>query len=177
MRGEVRVKSFTERPEDIAAYGPLRDEAGGRAFVLTLGGRARGQLIATVAGIAGRADAEALRGTRLYADRDRLPAPEDEDEFYHADLLGLAAVDMGGRARGRVAAILPAGDAAVLEIDPGGGADTLLVPFTRQHVPAVDIAAGRIEIDPPEDPGDGDADADAEAGAGATQEEQGDGRQ
>ena len=156
MHGELRIRSFTERPEDIAAYGPLEDEAGERVFVLTLSGRARGHLIGRVEGIAEREDAEALRGIRLYVDRARLPPPTDEDEFYHADLLGLAAVDGEGNARGRVAAILPAGDAAVLEIDPGGDGEALLVPFTREHVPGIDIAAGRIVIDPPEEPGEAD---------------------
>ena len=160
--------SFTERPEDIAAYGPLEDEAGTRVFALTLGGRSRGHLIGTLEGIAGRDAAEALRGTRLYVDRARLPPPADEDEFYHADLMGLSAVDGDGKPRGRVAAILPVGDGAVLEIDPGGGEEALLVPFTRLHVPAIDIACGRIVIDPPEEPGD-------EAGE-AVREETGDGR-
>ena len=154
VRGDVRIKSFTERPEDIAAYGPLEDERGERIFALTLRGRARGQLIGSVAGVDDRDAAEALGGVRLYVDRDRLPAPEDEDEFYHADLLGLSALDGAGNRRGEVAAILPAGDAEVLEIDPGGGGETILVPFTREHVPEIDIAAGHIVIDPPEEPED-----------------------
>ena len=168
VRGEVRIKSFTQRPEEVAAYGPLEDEAGDRIFALTLHGRARGQLIGSVEGVHGRDAAEALRGVRLYVDRVRLPAPQDEDEFYHADLLGLSAVDCAGNPRGRVAAILPAGDAAVLEIDPVGGEETILVPFTREHVPEIDIAAGHIVIDPPEEPED--------AAEDAAQEEKGDER-
>ena len=153
VRGDVRIKSFTQWPEDIAAYGPLEDERGERIFALTLHGRARGLLIGSVEGIDGRDAAEALRGERLYVDRTRLPEPAGEDEFYHADLLGLSAVDGGGNRCGEVAAILPAGAAAVLEIDPGGGEATILVPFTREHVPEIDIPAGRVVIDPPEAPG------------------------
>ncbi len=152
----MRIRSFTERPEDIASYGPLEDEAGERSFVLGLRGRrpgGAGHLIGAVEGITGRAAAETLRGVRLYADRARLPPP-GEDEFYHADLLGLAAVDGAGASRGRIVAILPSGGGAVLEIDPGGGEEALLVPFARAHVPVVDIAAGRVVIEPPEEPGD-----------------------
>ena len=168
VRGDIRIKSFTERPEDVAAYGPLEDERGERIFALTLRGRARGQLIGSVAGVDNRDAAEALRGVRLYVDRDRLPAPEDEDEFYHADLLGLSAIDGAGSRCGEVAAILPVGDGEVLEIDPGGGRETILVPFTREHVPEIDIAAGHIVIGPLEEPEDG-----AEDGA---QEEKDDAR-
>lgn len=153
VRGDVRIKSFTQRLEDIAAYGPLEDERGERIFALTLHGRARGQLIGSVEGVDGRDAAEALRGERLYVDRARLPEPEDEDEFYHADLLGLSVIDGAGNRRGEVAAILPAGDAAVLEVDPGGGEETILVPFTKEHVPEIDIPAGCVVIDPPEEPG------------------------
>lgn len=159
VRGDVRIKSFTQRPEDIAGYGPLEDERGERIFALTLHGRARGLLVGSVEGIDGRDAAEALRGERLYVDRARLPEPEDEDEFYHADLLGLSAVDGAGNRFGEIAAILPAGDAAVLEVDPGGGEETILVPFTREHVPEIDIPAGCVVIDPPERLGAGDDDA------------------
>ncbi len=152
VRGEVRIKSFTERPEDIASYGLLEDERGDRIFALTVHGRTRGQLIGAVEGVSDRNAAEALKGVRLYVDRAKLPAPEHEDEFYHADLLGLSACDGDGKPCGRVVAILPAGDAAVLEIDPGGGRETILVPFTREHVPEIDVAAGRIVIEPPAEP-------------------------
>ena len=168
VRGEVRIKSFTQKPEDIVAYGPLENETGDRIFTLTLHRRTRGLLIGSLEGVRDRDAAEALRGVRLYADRARLPAPEDEDEFYHADLLGLSAVDGAGKGCGRVSAILPAGDTGVLEIDPGGGRETILVPFTREHVPEVDISAGRIMIDPPEEPG--------EETAAAVREEKGDER-
>ena len=159
VRGEVRIKSFTRKPEDIVAYGPLETETGDRIFTLTVHRKTRGLLIGSLEGVRDRDEAEALRGVRLYVDRARLPAPEDEDEFYHADLLGLSAVDGAGNGCGLVSAILPAGDAEILEIDPGGGRETILVPFTREHVPEIDIAAGRIVIDRPEEPGEKAADA------------------
>ena len=154
VRGDVRIKSFTQQPEDIAAYGPLENETGDKIFTLSLHRRSRGLLIGSLEGVRDRDQAEALRGVRLYVDRARLPAPEDEDEFYHADLLGLSAVDGAGNGFGRVSAVLPVGDAEILEIDPGGGRETILVPFTREHVPEIDIAAGRIVIDRLEESGE-----------------------
>ncbi len=146
VRGAVRIKSFTAVPEDVAAYGPLADEAGKREFALRPVGRAKGVVIATIAGVADRDAAERLKGMRLYVARDKLPAP-GEEEYYHADLIGLAAVLRDGTPLGRVRAVHEYGAGDSLEVVSESGA-TVMVPFTRAAVPEVDLAAGRLVIEP-----------------------------
>jgi 16S rRNA processing protein RimM len=145
--GAVRIKSFTARPEDIAAYGPLADESGARRYALRLVGAAKGVLIGRIAGVEDRNRAEALRGLRLYLARAALPPPEEE-EYYHADLIGLDAVLVDDRPLGRVRAVHDFGAGDTLEIARPGAAP-VVVPFTRAVVPVVDLAAGRLVIDPP----------------------------
>lgn len=149
VSGEVRLKSFTAQPEDIAAYGPLRTEDGARDFTVTLTGRTGNGLTARLGGVRSREEAEALRGLRLWLPRDRLPALPD-DEFYHADLIGMQVFDTGGASLGRVRAVLNHGASDLLELELPGRAETVLLPFTRTDVPTVDIASGRIVADPPE---------------------------
>jgi 16S rRNA processing protein RimM len=145
--GAVRVKSFTADPADIGAYGPVCDEAGLRRFGIRVLGLQKGVVLAKLEGVATREAAEALKGLRLHVERDRLPPPEAE-EFYHADLVGLTAALADGAAFGRIAAIWDFGAGTSLEIErPGGGA--VMVPFTRAAVPVVDLAAGRVVVDPP----------------------------
>jgi 16S rRNA processing protein RimM len=146
VRGEVRVKSFCADPGAIATYGPLWTEDGARSFTLRLTGAAPGALVGRLSGVASKEAADALRGVRLYADRDRLP-PADDDEFYHADLIGLPVYDTGGALLGTVQAVHNHGASDILEV--AGAAGTILLPFTRAAVPTVDLAAGRIVADPP----------------------------
>lgn len=148
VRGAVRIRSFTADAADIGAYGPVADESGSRSFDIRVCGVRKGAAIAELSGVRDRAAAEALRGERLYVPRAALP-PTEEDEFYHADLLGLSVFLADGSQAGTVAAIVPAGEIEVLEIDPGPGAESILVPFTAEAVPEVDIAGRRIVIDPP----------------------------
>jgi len=149
VKGEVRLKSFTATPEDIAAYGPVLTEDGARSFEVTLTGQTTGALTARLSGIITRAQADALRGTRLVVPRERLPALP-EDEFYHADLVGLSVHDSGGALLGRVQAVLNHGASDLLEIALPGGDGTALLPFTREAVPTVDLASGRLVADPPD---------------------------
>ncbi len=150
VKGEVRLKSFTATPEDIAAYGPLESEDHALSFEITLNGQsAKGALVARLSGVATKEQADALRGVRLYTDRDRLPTLPD-DEFYYADLIGLEVFDTGGAALGRVKAVLNHGAGDLLEIHGPALKSTVLVPFTREAVPTVDLASGRIVADPPE---------------------------
>jgi 16S rRNA processing protein RimM len=149
VRGALRVKSFTAEPEDIAAYGPVSDEAGSREFTLRIVGHTRGQLVIKVDGIEDRNAAEALKGTRFYVARAALPEPQ-ADEFYHADLIGLAAEDGAGAPLGTVRAVHDHGAGALIEIRSAEGAE-LLVPFTKLAVPTVDIAGGRVVVVPPEE--------------------------
>ena len=143
LKGELRIKSFTEKPMDLTAYGMLTDESGGRTFVLKLLSMVRGQVIARLDGVQTVDAAAALKGTRLYVDRNALPQAA-ADEFYHADLIGLEAEDTHGRALGTVTAVHDYGAGTVLEI--GGG---LMIPFTQKAVPVVDLEGGRVVIDPP----------------------------
>jgi 16S rRNA processing protein RimM len=147
VRGAVRIKSFTARPEDIARYGPLEDETGERHFTLRITGAAKGVLIAQLSGVADRNRAEALRGLRLYLPRAALPPPADE-EYYHADLIGLDAVLPDGTAVGQVRAVHDFGAGDTLEIARPEGPPAV-VPFTKAVVPEVDLTAGRLVIDPP----------------------------
>ncbi|HEY4472642.1 MAG TPA: ribosome maturation factor RimM [Stellaceae bacterium] len=147
VRGAVKIKSFTGTPEDIAKYGALEDVSGERQFTLRLTGAGKGVLIGHLSGIADRNQAEAARGLRLYLQRSALP-PTDEDEYYHADLIGLEAVLSDGTAIGRVRAVHDFGAGDTLEI-ARNEAPPLMLQFTRAVVPSVDLAAGRLVIDPP----------------------------
>jgi 16S rRNA processing protein RimM len=147
VQGAVRIKSFTEEPEDVARYGPLTDESGRCRFKLQLTGAGKGVVIARLSGVEDRNQAEALRGLRLYLLRSSLPRTEAE-EFYHADLIGLEAVLGDGTPVGRVRAIHDFGAGDTLELTRPG-APAVMVPFTRAIVPMVELAAGRLVLDPP----------------------------
>ena len=147
VRGAVKIKSFTATPEDVAGYGPLEDESGERRFSLRLVGTGKGVVIGHLSGIADRNQAEAARGLRLYLPRAALP-PTEEDEYYHADLIGLAAVLTDGTPVGAVRAVHDFGAGDTLEIARTEG-PPVMVPFTRAIVPSVDLAAGRLVVDPP----------------------------
>lgn len=145
IRGEVLIKTFTAAPENIGAYGPLSDAGGARSFKIENVRPTPKGVVARVDGIADRNAAEALRGTELYIDRARLPAAED-GEFYHADLVGLAAVDPKGEPVGTIVAVQNYGAGDLLEIRLAGSGKTELVPFTDETVPEVDIATRRVVV-------------------------------
>ena len=148
IKGAVRILSYAAEPEDIASYGPLEDESGGRKFSLTVVGKARGAVLAEVEGIGDRDAATALKGTKLYVRRSALPTPA-EGEFYWDDLVGLRAELKGGTALGEVTAVHDYGGGPSLEVKREAGA-SVMVPFTNRVVPVVDLEAGRLVIDPPE---------------------------
>jgi len=149
VRGLLHVHSYTAEPADLAGYGPLLDDSG-RTWTLAW----RGEGVAALSDAAGnpvadRSAAERLTNTRLYVERDRLPSP-DQDEFYLADLVGMAALDAAGQTVGRVMVVHDYGAGTSLEIDRDGAAP-LLVPFTLACVPSVDAAAGTLVVTPPEE--------------------------
>ena len=147
VRGQVRIKSFTDDPAAVAAYGPLSDESGQRRFDVRVTGHVKGGVIARIEGVADRSAAEALRGLRLYVPRAALPATQ-ADEYYRVDLIGLEAELADGSRFGRIVDVQNYGAGDVLEIErPDGG--TELLPFADRIVPVVDLAAGRVVVDPP----------------------------
>ena len=149
VKGEVRLKSFCADPEAIADYAPLYTEDGGRSFAPVITTTTKNGFVARIPGITSKEEADALRGISLYADRDKLPGLPD-DEFYHADLIGLDVVDTGGTVLGEVRAVLNHGAGDLLEVYGPGLTAPVLLPFTKAIVPTVDLSAGRIVVDPPE---------------------------
>jgi len=149
VRGEVRLWTYTQDPLAVLAYGPLESEDGKRTVEITHVRPAKTHLVARIAGISDRDAAETLRNTKLYVARDKLPPVEDDETFYHADLIGLAAVTEGGAALGTVTAVHNFGAGDIIEITAPGDGESLLIPFTQDAVPAIDIKAGRLVVIPP----------------------------
>ena len=143
IRGVVRIKSFTEDPMSLGAYGPLSDESGKKEYRVEPLSAARGAVLARIEGVADRTAAEALRGLRLYVERSALPET-GEREWYEADLVGLAAVGKDGRDWGKVIAFHDFGAGSVMEVS--GGA---MLPFTDAVVPEIDVPGGKVVVDPP----------------------------
>ncbi len=145
IRGALKLRCFTERPEDVAAYGPVHDRNGKRLFQLTIVGPAKGGVIARADGVEDRDAAEALRGVELFVPRAALPETED-DEFYYEDLEGLAAVRAADGSRlGTIRAVTNHGAGDLLEI-AGDDGEIRILPFDRETVPVIDLAAGRVEV-------------------------------
>lgn len=148
VRGEVKIKSYTLAPEDVGAYGSVETEDGGTSLDLKVVRLVKGGVVASLEGVKDRDGAAALKGTALYVDRARLPA-EEEDEFYHADLIGLQVEDLAGTRLGSVTAVFDFGAGEMLEVDLEKGG-VAMIPFTGAAVPEILLAEGRIIADPPE---------------------------
>jgi 16S rRNA processing protein RimM len=150
LKGEVRIKSFTADPDNIASYGPVTSEDGNKTFRLIVKSRTKGLLIARLNGIDDRTSAEKLKGERLYVLRSALPKPE-VGEFYQADLVGLTAETKSGEELGTIEAVHNFGASDIIEITSNNKnhEETIMIPFTNELVPEVDIKGGRIVINPP----------------------------
>jgi 16S rRNA processing protein RimM len=149
VRGAVKLWTFTEDPFAVQSYGPLQTKDGARSFEIATARAVKGHLVATLKGVATREEAERLNGLELYIAREKLP-DTDENEYYHADLIGLAAVTTADEPLGRVVAIHNFGAGDIIEIAPPQGA-TMLLPFTNAIVPTVDLAGGRVVIELPDE--------------------------
>ena len=150
VRGELRITAYTEEPLALLRYRDLQREDGSPALTLTAAREAKGGVIARAREVSTKEEADALRGLRLHVPREALPATE-EDEFYLADLIGLAAETPEGEVLGRVKAVHDFGAGDMLEIDPGAGRPTWYAPFTREVVPELRIADGRLTVVRPEE--------------------------
>jgi 16S rRNA processing protein RimM len=147
IKGEVRIKAFTGDPLAIAGYGPLTD-AKGRRFEIAEARTAKEVVVARIKGITSREAAESLNGVELFVARDKLPPPDDEDEFLQADLIGCAVVDPSGAVLGTVTSVDNYGAGDLLDVETPDGR-SVLMPFTKAFAPRIDITARRIEAEPP----------------------------
>ena len=146
VRGEVKLWTFTQDPLAVADYGPLETEDGARRFEIETLRAAKDHLVARLKGIADRDAASSLRNTDLYISREKLPTIEEDDTYYHADLVGMAAVTPDGVPLGNVTAIHNFGAGDLIEIATTAGGEPLLLPFTETVVPEIDTALRRITI-------------------------------
>lgn len=151
LRGEVRLKSYTEDPTAVGDYGPLRLQDGRSVTVKPLRFLRDDLIIAKLVGIDDRTQAESLTGLHLSLARARLPALADDDEFYHADLVGLKVVDPAGDVLGHIVGLFNHGAGDMLEIRLTKPAPTDFLPFTKEFVPKIDIKAGYVEVVLPKD--------------------------
>lgn len=148
IKGEVRIQSFTEEPLALATYGPLTTNKPGLTIEIEQARATTNMLVARLKGVADRTAAEKLNGVELYLERDQLPPPEDDD-FYHADLIGLEARFADGTVVGKVTAVPNFGASDLLEVRDTQSGDTYLYPFTRAVVPEVHLAEGYLVIEVP----------------------------
>ena len=149
VRGLVRIRSFTEDPMAIAAYGALSDEAGSKRYRVEALSTVKGAVLARIEGVDDRTAAEAARGLRLYVERSALPATA-EQEWYEADLIGLAAVGRDGRDWGKVIAFHDFGGGLTIEVSGGSASkSSMMLPFTDEVVPEIDVEGGKIVVEPP----------------------------
>ena len=153
LKGEVRLRSYTQTPADIATYGSLQDETGAREIEIERVRITPKAIVARIKGVTTREGAEALNRTKLYASRAKLrPAEKAKDgEWYVADLVGLTAVNADGAELGAIVGVHNFGASDIVEIAPVSGEATFLVAFTEATVPEVDIASGRITVVLPEE--------------------------
>jgi 16S rRNA processing protein RimM len=160
IKGEVRIQSFTDDPLALADYGPLATNKPGLIIEIEAARATTNVLVARLKGVRDRTDAEKLNGVELYVDRDKLPPPEAEDDFYHADLIGLDARLRDGSVIGQVTAIPNFGASDLLEVRNARSGDTFLYPFTKAVVPEVNIAEGFVVIEVPIDAEPGEEEPD-----------------
>lgn len=154
LKGEVKAKIFTATPDALPRYGVLHTKDGRKLKITTFRPSKEGEAVIAFEGVNSRDAAQALKGLQLFVARDALPATE-EDEFYHADLVGLDARDSEGRSLGKVAAIHNFGASDVIELTRADG-DSVHLAFTRETVPHIHIAEGYIVVAVPEDDEDND---------------------
>ncbi len=149
VHGELRIKSFCAVPTDIETYSPLTDESGELEFNIAILRPIKNGFAARMPSVATKEEADAYRGTQLFARREQMPSLPD-DEFYHADLIGLEVYDTGGALLGRVKTVQNHGADDLLELQLAGSSTTTFLPFTKAAVPTVDLAARRMVADPPD---------------------------
>lgn len=166
IRGEVRVKPYGDDPLALSSYGPLETRDGTVRYEIVSLRPQKSMVIARVKGIDNRNAAEALNGVELYVSRDRLPEPEDEDEFYHADLIGMTAVTPHDAVLGKIAGVPNFGAGDLLEIRPKDGA-SFYVPFTRAFVPQIEVRERRVVVELPDNYFSDETDMDPNDSAGA----------
>lgn len=146
VRGEVKLWSFTEDPSSVTAYGPLETKDGTQQFEIEAMRPAKDHFVARIAGVSDRNAAERLRNLELYIPRARLPKIDEQDTYYHADLIGLDVVTPEGVQIGTVHALHNFGAGDIIEIIPVGSGEPLMLPFNDMTVPKVDLEAKQIVL-------------------------------